>query len=64
MTIRLDKELKNVMDYLEFIKYFGSNKELYEKLKSVRINSSWKELHNTTLRDINFENRTINIETE
>lgn len=64
MTIRLDKKTKNVMDYLEFIKYFGSNEELYEKLKPLRINSSWKELRNIKLNDISFENGTINIETE
>lgn len=51
-------------DYLEFMIWFGDNKELYNKLKYLREEEkcSWKEIKNLKYGDIDFENSEINIE--
>ncbi len=56
----------DVIDYLEFVKYFGNNRELYEKLKHLKGDSlsSWKEIRNLKWKDVDLENGIINIETE
>lgn len=56
----------NVIDYLEFVKYFGDNIELYGKLKQLKEDSSstWKEIKNLKWKDVDLENGIINIETE
>lgn len=54
------------LDYLEFMIWFGDNKELYNKLKSFKEDSkcSWEKIKELKYRDIDLENNTINIETD
>lgn len=56
------KELPQ-FDYLEFMVWFGDNKELYKKLKPLKedSNSTWKEIKNLKWRDVDLENNVISI---
>lgn len=53
-------------DYLEFIIYFGDNKELYEKLKPLKekASCSWEYFRNMKWKDVDLEKGTICIESE
>ena len=50
-------------DYLEFMVWFGDNKELYKKLKPLKEDSksTWKEIKNLKWRDVDLENNVISI---
>ena len=54
------KELPQ-FDYLEFMVWFGDNKELYKKLKPLKEDSksTWKEIKNLKWRDVDLENNVI-----
>lgn len=56
------KELPQ-FDYLEFMVWFGDNKELYKKLKPLKEDSksTWKEIKNLKWRDVDLENNVISI---
>lgn len=66
------KNIKNIpkelppLDYLEFIIYFGDNKELYEKLKPLKekTSCSWEYFRNMKWKDVDLEKGTICIESE
>ena len=58
-----NKEQQEVLDYIEFIKYFGDNEELYRQLKSLKENSksTWKVIRNLKIENIDLENELITI---
>ncbi len=50
-------------DYLEFMVWFGDNKELYNQLKPLKEDSksTWKEIKNLKWGDVDLENNVISI---
>ncbi len=58
-----NKDQLEALDYIEFIKYFGDNQELYNQLRLLKEDAecSWKEIRNLKWGDIDFENGIITI---
>lgn len=52
------------LDYLEFMIWFGDNKELYEKLKLLKEKASctWEDFKNIKWNDVDLQNKVIYIE--
>ena len=63
MEILENKDQQEVLDYIDFIKCFGDNKELYRQLKSLKEDSksTWKEIRNLKWEDIDLENNIVTI---